>query len=159
MIHLPFSYLCWMSTNTFVRLELSEKNLSLRKHGDIILGFLVLSSPDFWMIWRCHGIPYVHFYFLFRNNLRKRYLDESDFRYCYSNAFESSILKVTCSQLCSKFFLNSCKAHWQHILKDTQPLKIVWTWIEIRANSFIKTWVNIIKQKSTLYASFSVRQT
>ena len=35
------------------------------------------------------------------------------------------------------------------ILKDTIQLKILWTWIKIGANSFIKTWVNIIKRKST----------
>ena len=35
------------------------------------------------------------------------------------------------------------------ILKDTLRLKILWTWIKIRANSFIKTLVNIMKRKST----------
>ena len=34
------------------------------------------------------------------------------------------------------------------ILKDTLKLTILRTWIKIRANSFIKTWVNI-KRKST----------
>ena len=33
---------------------------------------LVLNRADFWMIWRCHGIPCFHFYFLFRNNGYKR---------------------------------------------------------------------------------------
>ena len=35
------------------------------------------------------------------------------------------------------------------ILKVTLRLKILWTWIKIRANSFIKTLVNNMKRKST----------
>ena len=35
------------------------------------------------------------------------------------------------------------------ILKDTLWLKILWTWIKIRANSFIKTLVNNMKRKTT----------
>ena len=31
------------------------------------------------------------------------------------------------------------------ILKETLQLQILWTWLNIRANSFIKTWVNIMK--------------
>ena len=60
-----------------------------------------LSRLNFWLIWRCHGILWVHFYV------------ENDFRHCYVNFFESAILKVTWSRLSSKFIINSCKAHWQ----------------------------------------------
>ena len=35
------------------------------------------------------------------------------------------------------------------ILKDALQLKVLRTWIKIRANSFIRTWVNIMKQNST----------
>ena len=31
------------------------------------------------------------------------------------------------------------------ILKETLQLQILWTWLNIRANSFIKTWVNIME--------------
>ena len=34
-------------------------------------------------------------------------------------------------------------------LKDTLWLKVLWTWIKIRANSFIKTLVNNMKRKPT----------
>ena len=34
-------------------------------------------------------------------------------------------------------------------MKDTLRLKILWTWIKIRANSFIKTLVNNMKRKPT----------
>ena len=38
-------------------------------------------------------------------------------------------------------------------------LKILQTWINIRANSFIKTWINVIKRKSAeLYPRSSVAQ-
>ena len=61
----------------------------------------VLSGPDFWMVWRCHGILciYVYFSFFFKSNVRRGYLDESDFRHCFGNCFESAIPKVSWSQL------------------------------------------------------------
>ena len=46
-------------------------------------------------------------------NVRKRYLNVSDFHHCYGNFFESAILKVTRSQLYSKFFVNNSTVHWQ----------------------------------------------
>ena len=85
------------------------------------------------------------FIFLFRTNGKKVCLDENDFRQCYSNFFETTFLKVT---LCSRFLLNNYEVYWQHILKGTLQLKTLKTWIKICANSFIKTWVNIMKQKS-----------
>ena len=36
---------------------------------------------------------------------------------------------------------------WTSVLKDTLRLKILWIWIKIRANSFIKTLVNNMKRK------------
>ena len=70
------------------------------------VGLPCFEWPDFWMVWRCHGILciYVHFsIFLFRSNVRRGYLDESDFRHCFGNFFESAVPKVSWSQL---FFLN-----------------------------------------------------
>ena len=88
-------------------------------------------------------------FFFFRINVRKRNLDESGFRHCYGNFFESAILKVTWSQLYSKFFLNKCEVHGQQqYFKDTLNMNILRTWIKIRATSFIKIWVNI-KRKLT----------
>ena len=52
-----------------------EKHMFLPKYGDLILNSialarekrksLVLCRPDFWMVWRCHDIPFAHFCFLF----------------------------------------------------------------------------------------------
>ena len=88
-------------------------------------------------IWRC----------FFPASILKKTLDESNFHHCHDNFLESVILKVTFSQLYSKFLLNNSEAHDNKILIDTLQLKILRTWIEIRTNSFIKTWINM-KRKS-----------
>ena len=65
--------------------------------------------------------------------------------------FQNVILKVTLSQLCSKFLLNNYAGHDNNML--TTALWMIpgsfREWIMIHANYFIKTWVNIMKQKST----------
>ena len=142
-----------------------------------------MSRPHFWMVWRCHGIPCVHFYFLFWTIIRKRYFDESDFHHCYGNFFESAVLNVVWSQLYSKFFLNSCEVHWPQHFERHPAVEDLRKWTKIRADCFIKIWVNIIERKSTkvpwrlplakkydpalqrklhhllLHASFSLKQT
>ena len=84
------------------------KTLTLLKQKDIILNSmtqtrekwdsLVFSRGDFWMIWRYHGILYIHFYFLFRNNVWREQLDKNNFCHCYSFFFffffENAIPKV-----------------------------------------------------------------
>ena len=63
------------------------------------------------MVWRCHGIPCVYFYFLFKTTLRK----------------------VTFSTI-ARHIENS-------ILKDTLELKILRTCINLRANNSLKVEV------------------
>ena len=66
------------------------------------------------MAWKCHGILWVQFlHFLLRTNGDKGHLDDNDFCHCYGDLFESAILDVTWSRLCSKFLINSCKGNWQ----------------------------------------------
>ena len=47
----------------------------------------------------------------------------------------------------------SCSRIARHIeksiLQEIPQLKILWTWIKLCANTFIKTWANIMKRKST----------
>ena len=88
-------------------------------------------------------------FLLFRSNVRKGYQDESDFRHCYGNFFESAIPEVTGSQPWKSFSSTITRHIDNSILKDTLQLKILWTCVKIRANSFIKTLVNIMKRKST----------
>ena len=51
------------------------------------------------------------FFFLFRPNVKKGYLDEKTFCHCYGNFLERVILKSTWSQLCSEFLLYSYEAN------------------------------------------------
>ena len=57
-----------MSTK-FGRLEFSGKKFSFTKSSITQTrekwDSPVLSRPDFWVVWRCHGILCVHFYFIF----------------------------------------------------------------------------------------------
>ena len=120
------------------------KTLTLLKQKDIILNSmtqtrekwdsLVFSRGDFWMIWRYHGILYIHFYFLFRNNVWREQLDKNNFCHCYSFFFFFFFFlkcysESTWLQLCSEFFLNNYEALWQQHLKDTLQLKILRTWM------------------------------
>ena len=72
---------------------------------------------------------------------------KSDFRHCYGIFFENVPSKVTISQL--RFFSAIARHINNSILKDTLRMKILWTWIKIRANFFIKTLVKNMKRKST----------
>ena len=86
---------------------------------------------------------------LFRTTVKKEFLNESDFRHCYDNFYESAILNFTWSQLCWKDHLNSYEAHWQYsIFKDALQLKILRMWINIRAKSFIKTWRRTLRSET-----------
>ena len=102
------------------------------------------------MVWRWYVIPCVCFYFLFRSNVKKWYLDESALPQCYDTFFQNVNLKVTLSQLCSKFLRNNYVGHDNNmltkILNDTRQFPGL---ITIHANYLIKTWVNIMQKKST----------
>ena len=53
---------------------------------------LVSGGGDFWMIWKCHDIPWIHFYFLLRNNSKREKVDENEIRYCYGKSFFESVI-------------------------------------------------------------------
>ena len=75
---------------------------------------LVLSRSDLWMVWRCHGIPRVYcYYFYLEPTVRKDTWMRTASVTVMVTFFESGILKVTWSQLCSKSLLNKYEAHWQ----------------------------------------------
>ena len=61
--------------------------------------------------------------------------------------FESGILKVTWSQLCSNSPFNNYKHIDKSILEDTLQLYILRRWINMRAKSFFKTSVNVTETK------------
>ena len=119
----------------------TKLELTLSKHENILLNSLtktrekweslVLNRAYFWIVWRCHDICF----FLFRTKCRKEQLDEDGFRHCYGFFFfESVILKVTWSQLCSKFFTTHVDSgNW----KKPYSRRFFWALINTRANSFL----------------------
>ena len=95
-----------------------EKFLVARLHEEITLksmsqtkekcDSLVLSRSYLWMVWRCHGILRVHrYYFCLEPKARKDTWMRTTSVTVMVILFESSILKVTWSQLCSKFLLKN----------------------------------------------------
>ena len=101
-----------------------EKILVARLHKEITLksmtqtkekcDSLVLSGSYLWMAWRCHGIPRIHrCYFCLEPTVRQDTWMRTTSVTVMVILFESSILKVTWSQLCSKFLLKNYKTHWK----------------------------------------------
>ena len=88
--------------------------------------------------------------FLFRTNCKKRHLNESDIltvmvvfsKVPFWKVLDHSYVQSSLSKI-TRYIDNSN-------LKETLQLKILQTWIKIRVNTFIKTWVNIMKQKRYL---------
>ena len=112
-----------------------ERFLVARLHEEIILksmyqtkekfNSLVLSRSYLWMVWRCYGITHVPcYYFCLEPTVRKDTWMRTISVTVMIILFESSIVKVTWSQLCSKFLLKNYKPHWkQHFWK------IPYSWI------------------------------
>ena len=103
--------------------------------------FLVLSKADFCMVARKVRWCFVFSFFILlcRSNGKTEHLDDNNFRHGCGNYFKSDVLKVTLFRLCSKFFLENYKAHWQRHLKYTSHLKILRTGINMHANSISAT--------------------
>ena len=118
-----FSCKRWTSTK-FVRSELTVETLASSKYRKIILKLhaqtkkkhdsLVLSRSDLWMVWRWHGIPRAFCYYLcLEPTVRKDTWMRTTSVTVMVIFFESGILKVTWSQICSKSLLSNYEAHWQ----------------------------------------------
>ena len=89
------------------------------------------------------------FTFSFRLNGNKGQLDERDFRLYYGNFFWKYLSERYLVAAIFKLLSTITRHIGNSILKDTLLLKILWTWVYVHANSFIKTSVNIMKGKST----------
>ena len=137
-----------------------EKFLVARLHWEITLkkfvsqtkgkcDSLVLSRSYLSMEWRFHVIPRVHCcHFCLEPTVKREAWLRTTFVTVMVILFERNILKVTWSQLCSNFFSKFTRNIGNSILKDTLQLNNSRTWINIRAESFIKTSVKIMKQNS-----------
>ena len=102
-----------------------EKFLVARLHEEITLKYmfqtkqkcdsLVLNRSYLWMVWRYHRIPRVHrYHFCLETTVRKDVWMRMTSVTVMVILFESSILRVTWSQLCWKFLLKNNKPHWKH---------------------------------------------
>ena len=87
--------------------------------------------------------------FLFRTTSKKRHLDENDFDTVMVVFSKVPFWKLLDHSYIQSSFSIIVKHIDNSILKDTLQLKILRTWIKIRSNSFIKTWVNMMKRKPT----------
>ena len=138
-----------------------EKFLVACLHEEIPLKFmsqtkencdsLVLSRSYLWMVWRFREIPRVHrYYFCLEPTVRKDTWVRTTSVTVMAILFESSILKI--SYLTTAYIQSSFSRITSHvekkILKDTLQLNNLRTWINIHTKYFIKTLVNIMKQKS-----------
>ena len=83
---------------------------------------------------------------LFRINGKKGHLAENDFRHHYGNFLKVLFWKL----LDYSYVQSSFSAIMRHIDNSSlkYPLQLKILWINIRVNSFIKTWESIVKWKS-----------
>ena len=122
---------------------------------------LVLSRSGLLIVWRCHDIPRVHcYYFCLEPMARKDASMRTTSVTAMAFFFESSIFKVTWSQLCSKFLPDNYDRIENIILKDTLQLNMFQTWINLRTTSFFKTpvnmkekWMTVPRKRSALQKS------
>ena len=108
-----------------------------------------LSRSNLWMVvWRWHGIPCVYcYYFCLELTVRKDTWVRTTCITVTVIFFESGILKVTWSQLCSKYLLNNYEPRWQQYFEIYPTVLYLRTWINMRAKSFNKTLVNVTETK------------
>ena len=81
--------------------------------------------------------------FSFRTNSKKGQLDENGFRHCYGNFLKVALWKLLDHSYVESPFSTNTRNFDNRILKDTQQVFILRTWINMRAKSFIKTSVNV----------------
>ena len=105
------------------------------------------------MIWRCYGISCFHFYFLFRNNGKRKQLDENDFRHWYGNfSSKVSFWKYLIAAVFKVLPRLIVEAPWQRHLKDTLR-----TWINKGVEPAVRRTLH--QEMLLLYASLSITQT
>ena len=96
--------------------------------------------------------------FLFRTNGTKGRLDENDFRHCHGIFFKSGILKVTWSQLFSKFLYNRYEAHWKQHFERYPAVEYFPDMDQLTRSINIKTSVSIKQKSMTVLQKRSVAQ-
>ena len=111
---------------------------------------LVFSRSNLWMVWRLHAfhVLIVILLLFLEPMVRKHSCTRATSVAVMVFFLESGILKVTWSQLCSKSLLSNYEVHRQlHFEWYPTVLYFFWTWINMRAKSFIKTSVNVTETR------------
>ena len=103
---------------------------------------------DLIFVWRCHDIPCAHFYFLSEPTLRKDAWIRATSATVMVIFSKVLLWKVLDHSYTQSSFSTTARYIDSSIFKDSLQLKILRTWIKIRPNFFMNTWVNI-KQRST----------
>ena len=88
------------------------------------------------------------FIFLLRTKGKTVRLNENDVRHCCRNFSKVPFWKLLDHRYVRSSFSKIMRHIDNNILKDTLPLKILRTWINVGVNCFIKTWEDIMKWKS-----------
>ena len=131
--------------------------MTLLRYEDIVLNSmtksrvkwesLVLSRADFWMVWRCHGIPFFHFYvFCVEPNARKNNLMKAT-----SVTFMTIFSEVSFWKLLDHSYVpSSFSTISMNIENGNWKTPYSWKSFRILINiALILSWVNIMKRKLT----------
>ena len=131
--------------------------MTLLRYEDIVLNSmtksrvkwesLVLSRADFWMVWRCHGIPCFHFYvFCVEPNARKNNLMKAT-----SVTFMTIFSEVSFWKLLDHSYVpSSFSTISMNIENGNWKTPYSWKSFRILINiALILSWVNIMKRKLT----------
>ena len=95
-----------------------------------------------------NGVPWIHFYFVCLGpTLRKDIWVRTTFVTVMLIFLKVSFWNILCHIYVPSPFPTITRQIYNSISKDTLQLKILQTWANVRANFFIKTWVNMVKQK------------
>ena len=95
------------------------------------------------MVWNpnvFHGLIFVSW---FKTNIEIGHLDEN-------NLYTLKVVKLLLDHSYVQGTFSTIMRHVDNIIfQDTLQLNILWTLVKKDSNSFVKTWANMIKQKST----------
>ena len=85
-----------------------------------------MSRPEIWMVWRCHGIPCVHFYFLF-------YVLGKD---TWMRASSATVVVIFRKCHSASYLIKNCEAYGNQQFERNPTVED------------LRTWANIMKRKS-----------
>ena len=120
---------------------------------------LALSRSELWIVWRWHGISHACCYFFYLEPMvRKDAWMRMTSVTVMAFFFKSGILKVTSSQLFSKFLYNRYEAHWKQHFERYPAVEYFPDMDQLTRSINIKTSVSIKQKSMTVLQKRSVAQ-